>query len=144
MQATQSHHLVDTRSAAAFVLGAAIFAAGVGFGAVIGIEKPAVSAPAGPVVMTVPAGDHRYDAVEESRLGIGTQSVTVPAGDHRYDAIEESRRGIGATQTVTVPAGDRRYDAIEENRLGIGTAQTVTAPAGDRRYDAIEESRAAP
>jgi hypothetical protein len=91
MQATQSHHLVDTRSAAAFVLGAAIFAAGVGLGAVIGIEKPAVSAPAAPMVMTVPAGDHRYDAIEQSRLGVGAQTVTVPVGDRRYDAIEESR-----------------------------------------------------
>jgi hypothetical protein len=92
MQATQSHPLVDTRSAAAFVLGAAIFAAGVGLGALIGIEKPAVNAPAGPVVMTVPAGDHRYDAIEETRLGVGTtQSVIVPAGDHRYDSVEESR-----------------------------------------------------
>jgi hypothetical protein len=91
MQATQSHHLVDTRSAAAFVLGAAIFAAGVGLGAVIGLNKPAVSTPAATALTTVPAGDHRYDAIEESRLGIGALSATVPAGDHRYDAIEEAR-----------------------------------------------------
>jgi hypothetical protein len=117
MQATQSHHLVDTRSAAAFVLGAVIFAAGVGLGAVIGINKPAVSTPAAPAVTSVPAGDHRYDGIEDIRLGIGsTQVTTVPVGDHTYDAIEASRLRIGTAQSVTVPAGDRRYDAVEESR----------------------------
>jgi hypothetical protein len=81
MQATQTRHLIDTRSAVALVLGAAIFAAGVLLGSAVDVGAPAIAAPA-------VTGDHRYDAIEQIRLDRGLPLVV---GDRRHDAIEEIR-----------------------------------------------------
>jgi hypothetical protein len=104
---TQQRHLIDTRSARAFLLATTIFAAGAALGATAAV----VTAPAARGQTVIVAGDRRYDAIEESRANSG---LTPVAGDRRYDAIEESRANSG----LTLVAGDRRYDAVEEMRAG--------------------------
>jgi len=87
MQATtQQHRLIDTRSAQAFVLATTIFVAGAALGATAAV----VTTPAARDQTVIVAGDHSYDAVEDTRASIGLQMV---AADRRYDAIEDSRAG---------------------------------------------------
>ena len=79
---TQQRHLIDTRSARAFLLAASIFVAG----AAPGAAAAAVAQPAARARTVIVAGDR--DEIEDARLRIGLPLV---AGDHRYDAIEASR-----------------------------------------------------
>jgi len=108
MQATtQQHRLIDTRSAQAFVLATTIFVAGAALGATAAV----VTTPAARDQPVIVAGDHSYDAVEDTRAGIGLPTA---AGDRRYDAIEDTQASIG----LAMVAADRRYDAIEDSRAG--------------------------
>jgi hypothetical protein len=109
MRATQQPTFSQPRTALAVPILAVVFAAGTVLGMVIGVQAPGI----GNQVATVPAGDHRYDALEETRADRG---LSVPAGDRRYDALEETRAGRG----LSVPAGDHRYDALEETRADRG------------------------
>jgi hypothetical protein len=104
MHATRPQQLIDTRTISLIAVMVLVFAAGTVVGGAVDIDLP--TAPGVSVV-----GDHRYDAIEETRAGRG---LSVPAGDRRYDAVEETRVG-----GKSVPLGDRRYDAVEETRAGL-------------------------
>lgn len=83
MQATNTHRLVDLRAGVAAILAVAIFTAGIALGFLVDANRPAVAG-----AITVPVGNHSYDAVERIRANRGL-SVTV--GDHSYDAVERNR-----------------------------------------------------
>ena len=81
---TQQRHLVDTRTARAFLIATTIFVAG----AAIGASAAVVAAPAARAQTVIVAGDRSYDSLEDARA---TRSTTAVLGDHRYDSIEDSR-----------------------------------------------------
>ncbi len=83
MHATNTRQLVDPRAGFAALAAAGIFAAGIVLGTMIHPEASAVGSQ-----VSVPLGDRRYDAVEETRLGLGSSPVSV---DRSYDAVEETR-----------------------------------------------------
>jgi hypothetical protein len=109
MQATQQPTFSQPRTALVAPILAVVFAAGTVLGMVIGVGAPGI----GQQVVSVPAGDRSYDALEETRANRG---LSVPAGDRSYDALEETRANRG----LSVPAGDRSYDALEETRANRG------------------------
>ncbi|HET9083363.1 MAG TPA: hypothetical protein VFN41_03090 [Candidatus Limnocylindrales bacterium] len=98
---TQQRHLIDTRTARAFLIATAIFIAG----AALGASAAVVAAPAARDQTVIVAGDRSYDAIEDARAG------GLVVGDRRYDAIEDAR--VGA---FGLGAADHRYDAIEDAR----------------------------
>jgi hypothetical protein len=105
MQALQDRHLVDPRAGIAAVGAAAIFAVGIVLGTLIDPDAATLGS-----VSAVPAGDRRYDAVEETRLGSSPTDV-----DRSYDAVEQTRLGLGSSPTEV----DRSYDAVEQTRAGL-------------------------
>ncbi|HEX2469146.1 MAG TPA: hypothetical protein VHK05_01035 [Candidatus Limnocylindrales bacterium] len=108
MQALQDRHLVDPRPAIAAAGAAVIFAAGIVLGTLIDPDAATLG-----TVSAVPVGDRSYDAVEETRLRLGSSPTSV---DRSYDAVEETRANRG----LSVPAGDHSYDAVEETRADRG------------------------
>ncbi len=109
MQATRQPTFSEPRTAFAVPILAVVFAAGTVLGMVIGVQAPAI----GTQVVTVPAGDRSYDALEDTRADRG---LSVPTGDRSYDALEDTRADRG----LSVPTGDRSYDALEDTRADRG------------------------
>ena len=109
MQATRQPTFSEPRTALAVPILAVVFAAGTVLGMVIGVQAPGF----GNQVVTVPAGDHSYDALEDTRADRG---LSVFIGDHSYDALEDTRADRG----LSVPAGDHSYDALEDTRADRG------------------------
>ena len=107
MQATRPQQFIDTRTISLIGFMVLVFAAGTVVGGAVDADLPAVQG------LSVPAGDRRYDTVEETRANRG---LSVPVGDDSYDAVEETRADRG----LSVPAGDHSYDAVEETRADRG------------------------
>ena len=86
MHSTQQRHLIEPRAFLIVPLMALVFATGIALGALVDGQWTVSG------LVSVPAGDRSYDAVEDTRADRG---LAVPAGDRSYDAVEDTRADRG-------------------------------------------------